>query len=61
MQILLGRGNGTFEAGNTSYFGGGTGLSGFALADLTGHGSLDLAFPDYDAGTVSVLLNRCSK
>jgi hypothetical protein len=61
VQILLGNGNGTFRNGNASYFGGGGGLSQFAIADLTGNGALDFLFPDDEAGTISVLLNRCGK
>jgi hypothetical protein len=62
VQVQFGNGDGTFRAGNASYFGGGGGLSGgFALADLNGDGALDLATAGYNAGAVSVLLNRCSR
>ena len=56
VQVLLGKGDATFIPGNTTYFGGG---GGFTLADLTGDGSLDLAFSGYNAGAVSILLNQC--
>lgn len=60
IQVELGRGDGTFQPGNATFFGGGGGLGNtFALADLLGNGGLDLALPGYNAGAVSVLLNRC--
>jgi hypothetical protein len=54
--VLLGRGDGTFEPARTVAIG--SAVSALAMADLNGDGALDLMTIDSAASTVSVLLGR---
>src|SRR3989442_1447197 len=53
--VLLGNGDGTFQAAQN--FGAGSGPAFVAVDDFNGDGKLDMAVPDYDSTTVSVLIN----
>jgi hypothetical protein len=59
LQMFPGKGDGTFGAPINTL----TGVTPFApiVAGLSGVGAADLVLPNYGSGTVSVLLNRCSK
>lgn len=53
--VLLGNGDGSFSAPNTTGLGNGSHI-GAAVADFNGDGNQDFATANYDYGTVSVLL-----
>src|SRR5581483_3479035 len=53
--VLVGNGDGTFQA--PSFWQVGSGASAIALADLNADGNLDIAVTNYNDGTVSILLN----
>ncbi|HLQ65404.1 MAG TPA: FG-GAP-like repeat-containing protein, partial [bacterium] len=55
VSVLLGLGNGTFQAAQN--FPTGLGVAGVAVGPFTRSGRQDLATANYNAGTVSVLLN----
>jgi hypothetical protein len=59
VQFFSGNGDGTFGPATPTYTGIDPGLRNLVVADLNGDGSPDLAAPNYDSGSVSVLLNRC--
>ena len=56
LSILLGKGDGTFQAG-VSYDSGGDGIS-IATGDLNGDGNLDIVVTNYQANNIGVLLGR---
>ena len=56
VSVLLGNGDGTFQAAQNVV--AGRGVLFAAVADLNGDGRLDLATANYAAGTVSVLINN---
>jgi len=56
--ILLGNGNGTFQAAQTVYAGGSP--LGLAVADLNGDGKTDIVVVNLGANTISVFLNTSS-
>jgi len=53
--VLLGNGDGTFQAALN--FAVGRGPGSVAVGDFNGDGKLDVAVVNHDSGTVSVLLN----
>jgi FG-GAP-like repeat len=55
--VLLGNGNGTFQAA-LSYDSGALDATSVAVADVNGDGAPDLLVADYWGGTVGVLLNN---
>src|SRR5579863_7031609 len=57
VQVLLGKGDGTFKSA-TSYPAGDSPEFGIITADFNGDGNLDIAVSDYLAFTVSVLLGN---
>jgi hypothetical protein len=58
VSILLGKGDGTFQASQSYSYGVGRPYSAFVgVGDFNGDGFLDLAVANSDDGTVSVLLN----
>jgi hypothetical protein len=60
ISVLLGNGDGTFQASRGYDAGPGTqsGLRDLVTADLTGKGNQDVVVSNYGSGDVSVLLNR---
>jgi hypothetical protein len=58
VSILLGRGNGTFQA--AQLFGLGAVLSSVSVGDFNGDGQQDLATANGGASTVSILINNTS-
>jgi len=57
VQVLLSKGNGTFEPG-VAYAAGDSPEFGIAVADFNGDGNLDIVVSDYLADTVAVLLGN---
>jgi hypothetical protein len=55
VSILLGNGDGTFNAGSTPAAASG---SAIATGDFNGAGKVDLAVTDYAGGTVTILLGN---
>jgi len=55
VSVLLGNGDGTFQAALN--FAVGSGPGSVAVGDFNGDGKLDVAVVNHDSGTVSVLLN----
>ncbi|MHB1127763.1 MAG: putative Ig domain-containing protein [Bacillota bacterium] len=55
VSVLLGNGDGTFQAG-VSYAAGGTPFS-VAVGDLNGDGRADLVVPNFHGNNISVMLN----
>ena len=56
VSVLLGNGNGTFQAQNT--FATGSRPYAVALGDVNGDGKPDIVVPNYLSNTVSVLLGN---
>src|SRR5205814_1707975 len=56
ISVLLGNGNGTFQA-KTDYTVG-SGPYGVVIADLNGDGAVDLAVSNYTSNSISVLLGQ---
>jgi hypothetical protein len=57
VSLLVGNGNGTFQATQDVTVLGGDGVLGVVAADFNGDGKLDLALSNYAGNTVSVLIN----
>jgi hypothetical protein len=55
--VLLGNGNGTFQA-VVNYDSGGEGPQSVSVADVSGDGRADLVIANYDSGTAGVLLGN---
>ena len=59
ISILLGRGDGSFQARKTISLEVNNGPGGIAVADFNKDGRLDIAINNYDASTVGILLRTC--
>jgi hypothetical protein len=58
LSVLLGNGDGSFQAARTSYVGSGIGLDSVAVGDFNGDGNLDLAAANSYEHDVGVLLGN---
>ena len=58
ISVLLGNGNGTFQAAITTGLGAGTQPMGLALGDFNSDGKLDVATANYGSNSVSILLGN---
>src|SRR5207253_11370527 len=56
IEVLLGKGNGSFQTSNIYMVGANP--QAIAIADFNGDGYLDLAVANYDGNSVSILLSR---
>jgi VCBS repeat protein len=59
VSVLLGNGDGTFQAGRL--FGAGTYPRSVAVGDFNGDGKPDLVVSNYLSGNVSVLINNTAR
>jgi hypothetical protein len=59
VSVLLGNGDGTFQA--KSDYGMGPGTRAVAVGDVNGDAKADTVSANYDANTISVLLNAGAK
>ncbi|MFI5007067.1 MAG: FG-GAP repeat domain-containing protein, partial [Solirubrobacterales bacterium] len=57
LSVLVGNGDGTFQAAQTVSVLGGRGVLGIAAADYNGDGKLDLAISNYGGNSVTVMIN----
>jgi hypothetical protein len=58
VSVLLGNGDGTFQAALNSIVSGGTGIDGLAAGDFNGDGKPDLAAANYNSNNVVIMLGN---